>query len=51
MQQKLNYIHLNPLSGRWLLAPDPCSYKYSSAGFYECNEKNFDFLMDVREEF
>ncbi|MBC7629252.1 MAG: hypothetical protein H7254_18390 [Ferruginibacter sp.] len=24
---------------------------YSSASFYEMNEKHFDFLKDVREEF
>ena len=51
MLQKLNYIHLNPLAPHWLLADDPCRYKYSSAAFYECNIKNFDFLKDVREEF
>ncbi len=51
MLQKLNYIHLNPLAPHWLLVADPCQYKYSSAGFYECNRKNFYFLKDVREEF
>jgi len=49
--QKLDYIHNNPLNGRWRLAEDPCEYKYSSAGFYELNEKNFSFLKDLREEF
>ena len=51
MSQKLNYIHMNPLAPHWLLVTDPCQYKYSSAGFYECNIKSFDFLKDVREEF
>ena len=49
--KKLNYIHMNPLAPHWLLVTDPCQYKYSSAGFYECNIKSFDFLKDVREEF
>jgi putative transposase len=51
MLQKLNYIHLNPLAPHWLLAADPCQYKYSSAEFYECNIKIFEFLKDAREEF
>ena len=33
--QKLNYIHHNPVSGKWKLAPDFISYEYSSASFYE----------------
>ncbi len=33
--QKLNYIHYNPVSGKWKLAPDFVSYEYSSASFYE----------------
>ena len=33
--QKLSYIHLNPVRGKWSLADDPASYPYSSAAFYE----------------
>lgn len=51
MLQKLNYMHLNPLASHWQLADNPCDYYYSSAKYYEMNEKNFDFLKDVREEF
>ena len=51
MLQKLNYIHLNPLAAHWNLVKDPWDYYYSSARYYEMNEKNFDFLKDVREEF
>ena len=51
MQQKLNYIHLNPLAIHWSLVNNPWDYYYSSARYYEMNEKNFDFLKDVREEF
>lgn len=32
--QKLDYIHKNPCKGRWMLAPTPADYVYSSAGFY-----------------
>jgi REP element-mobilizing transposase RayT len=49
--QKLNYIHRNPLAERWQLAKNPCDYKYSSAKFYETNEKTFSFLKDLRYEF
>ncbi len=33
--QKLNYIHQNPVSGKWNLAKDFVSYEHSSASFYE----------------
>ncbi|MDQ6755915.1 MAG: hypothetical protein M3004_03180 [Bacteroidota bacterium] len=33
--QKLNYIHNNPVSGKWKLAKDFVSYEHSSASFYE----------------
>lgn len=33
--QKLNYIHHNPISGKWRLAKDFVSYEHSSASFYE----------------
>jgi len=49
--QKLAYVHSNPLAKHWKLAKDPCEYKYSSARYYEMNEKNFSFLKDLREEF
>ena len=48
--QKLDYVHRNPLAGHWRLAKDPCDYKYSSASYYELNEKRFGFLKDLREE-
>ena len=33
--QKLNYIHYNPVKGKWNLAKDFVSYAHSSASFYE----------------
>jgi hypothetical protein len=32
--QKINYIHNNPVSGKWMLAKD-FEYEHSSASFYE----------------
>ncbi len=36
--QKLDYIHLNPVSGKWQLAKDFTEYAHSSASFYETGE-------------
>lgn len=47
--QKLKYIHNNPLAEPWQLVKDPCDYKYSSAKYYEMNQKNFSFLKDLWE--
>ncbi len=33
--QKLNYIHHNPVIGKWKLAKDFVAYEHSSALFYE----------------
>ena len=41
--QKLEYIHNNPI--RAGLCRYPEEYKYSSARFYLCNEKDWDFLQ------
>jgi putative transposase len=48
--QKLNYLHNNPLADHWNLVKDPSDYAYSSAKYYERNEKNFLFLKDLMEE-
>ena len=49
--QKLKYIHDNPLSGKWELCEYPEQYCFSSAGFYETGIDKFGFLTDIREEF
>jgi len=33
--QKINYIHNNPVSRKWMLAKDFVEYVHSSASFYE----------------
>jgi REP element-mobilizing transposase RayT len=33
--QKLNYIHLNPVRGKWQLVEDYTEYEHSSASYYE----------------
>ena len=38
LMQKINYIHNNPVSGKWNLAKDFVSYEHSSASFYELGQ-------------
>jgi len=38
--QKLNYIHQNPVRGKWKLVDDYREYIHSSAGFYESDNYN-----------
>jgi len=40
VEQKLDYIHHNPVSGKWDLASDFTRYSHSSAGYYERGEQN-----------
>ncbi|MEJ7626242.1 MAG: transposase [Ferruginibacter sp.] len=49
--QKINYIHTNPVTGKWNLAKDDISYFYSSAEFYETGKNDFGFLKDLFLEF
>ncbi|MEO6693783.1 MAG: hypothetical protein ABIY50_13065 [Ignavibacteria bacterium] len=39
MTQKLNYIHRNPVSGKWRLADNYIDYKHSSAKYYETGKQ------------
>src|SRR5438874_10044343 len=43
ISQKLDYIHYNPLAGKWMLAKEPEGYYYSSAKFYETGTDDFGF--------
>jgi REP element-mobilizing transposase RayT len=40
IQQKLDYIHNNPCSGKWKLVENPSDYLYSSAAFYILDREN-----------
>jgi putative transposase len=46
-KQKLEYIHNNPVNGKWQLANDFLSYHYSSARFYETGIDEFGFLKNI----
>ncbi|MEP7372053.1 MAG: hypothetical protein ABI675_01615 [Chitinophagaceae bacterium] len=47
--QKLKYIHRNPVSGKWKLVIDYTDYEHSSASFYETGAvkkcKPFDYRL------
>lgn len=47
--QKLEYIHNNPIQEKWKLSPTQQEYKYSSALFYETGEDEFEILEKHNE--
>lgn len=48
LEQKIDYIHYNPLQVQWQLSEQPEDYEWSSASFYETGTDNFGFLTDYR---
>jgi putative transposase len=44
LEQKLDYIHLNPMQEHWNLVADPNDYPYSSCSFYGLEDKRFNWL-------
>ena len=44
LEQKLDYIHHNPVQERWQLADDAVSYKYSTMSYYETRNTIFEFI-------
>jgi len=47
--QKLDYIHLNPVSPKWQLADIPENYRWSSARFYEYGIDEFGIITYYRD--
>jgi len=45
-EQKLNYIHSNPIQQKWQLVESAMEYKYSSIRFYENNIDEFGLLTN-----
>ena len=39
VRQKLNYMHKNPVSGKWKLVDHYLDYEHSSARFYDLGER------------
>jgi putative transposase len=46
-EQKLTYLHNNPVAKHWDLVKDPTKYFFSSAAFYESNTNMFPFLKHL----
>lgn len=46
-EQKLDYIHFNPVSNSWNLSKNDLDYYYSSARFYETGVDDFGFLHNL----
>ena len=52
VEQKLDYIHHNPLQGKWELAESLDKYLYSSYNFYEFDDTTmYPFLSHYMEDF
>lgn len=51
LEQKIDYIHFNPLQERWNLVTSPEDYHWSSAKFYETGVDEFGFLTHYRDRF
>ena len=47
--QTLNYIHHNPVSGKWQLVNDFIEYEHSSASFYEQGIKKYERILHVND--
>ncbi|QJD95117.1 transposase [Mucilaginibacter robiniae] len=50
LEQKLDYIHTNPLQQHWNLATDPNDYVYSSCSFYEKEDQRYSWLTHYRDD-
>jgi REP element-mobilizing transposase RayT len=49
LQQKLEYIHQNPVAKEWKLVNDRADYLYSSAGYYDYGRKPIIEITDINE--
>ena len=49
IEQKLKYIHANPVSKKWRLADDAVEYPHSSFAFYS-DGRNRDAPLDAYQE-
>ena len=49
LQQKIEYIHQNPVAKDWKLVEDRADYIYSSAGHYDYGRKPVIEITDINE--
>ena len=48
-EQKIQYIHSNPLQNKWLLVEKEEDYFYSSSAFYNLGKNDFGFLSRFKD--
>ena len=51
VEQKIDYIHTNPLQEHWNLSKRPEDYKWSSAEFYETGIDEFGFITHYMDRY
>jgi REP element-mobilizing transposase RayT len=49
LQEKLEYIHQNPVAKEWKLVNDRADYLYSSAGYYDYGRKPIIEITNINE--
>ena len=49
LQQKMEYIHQNPVATEWKLVEDRADYAYSSAGYYDYGREPIIKITDINE--
>ena len=49
LEQKLDYLHHNPVQERWKLTDEAVNYKYSSMSFYEQADLRYGFIKHYAE--
>ena len=47
INQKIDYIHNNPVNGKWQLASTADAYRFSSVNFYQSGVDEFGFLTHI----
>jgi putative transposase len=50
-KQKMDYMHFNPVKGKWKLSKDDLDYHFSSSRFYETGVDEFGFLENIFQLF
>lgn len=49
LEPKLDYMHHNPVKGKWNLADDFTKYPHSSAAFYERGDPGIEELVHYKD--
>lgn len=49
LEQKMEYIHQNPIAKNWKLTTNRADYVYSSAGYYDYGRKPIIEITDINE--